>query len=215
MTKETRLNLGSGWNGIDSWTNFDWGGLALLSKMKFLRRWLINRGWLEKTYDQSWPKIHLVDIRRKLPLKDRSVKYIYCSHVLEHFERWQAIEILKECRRVLKVGGWLRLVIPDLRKMVKKYSQNKGSPRAPDDFFREVWGFYKDRQPKNILDKLKRKFIRGHEWGYDKENLTVALTEAGFEKIRERKFRQGAVPDLESLDLEIHRWVSLYMEVQK
>jgi len=68
-----------------------------------------------------WPQFHLVDIRKKFPLEDNSINFIYCSHVLEHFKRWQLIEILKEGRRALKVDGWIRIVIPGLDEMISKY----------------------------------------------------------------------------------------------
>jgi len=68
---------------------------------------------------------------------DASVDFIYCSRVLEHLEEWEAVELLRECRRVLRPGGVLRLVVPDLLKMVKNYY-------GADEFCREFYGFDKD-----------------------------------------------------------------------
>ena len=212
---DLKLNLGCGWSGINGWINYDWGILPLLSRLKLLRRMLIKYGLLDKVYDQDWPNLRLVNIRRRLPLKDNSVKFIYCSHVLEHFERWQAVEILRECRRVLRTGGCIRIVVPDLKKMIGNYNDSKNSPRASDEFFREVWGFNKDRPSKNIIDKIKTKFIRGHGWGYDEKGMEAVLLEAGFQKIKGRKFCEGDVPDIKLLDHKIHQWISLYIEAKK
>lgn len=39
---------------------------------------------------------------------------VYHSHSLAHLSKGDAIEFLKECKRVLKVGGVLRIVVPAL-----------------------------------------------------------------------------------------------------
>ena len=212
---KVKLNLGCGPIGIDSWINYDWGVLAVLSKFVFFRQLLIKIGVIENFYDMTWPKIHLVDIRKKFPLEDNSIDFIYCSHVLEHFERWQTIEILKECRRVLKVDGWMRIVIPDLDEMISEYIKNNKDSKASNVFFREVWGYYKDQLTGSVFDSLKKKFIRDHKWGYNKRSITVVLKEAGFQKIKEKKFRQGTVPDLKDLDIQLLQKMSLYIEAQK
>ncbi len=50
-----------------------------------------------------------------------SAQLIYCSHVLEYFDRAQAITVLAEWRRVLCPGGTLRLAVPDFRALAEAY----------------------------------------------------------------------------------------------
>ena len=45
----------------------------------------------------------------KLPYEDETVDLIYASHVLEYFDREEAVDILTEWTRVLKKGGVLRI----------------------------------------------------------------------------------------------------------
>ena len=80
------INLGSGPNGIDGWVNYDWGVLPLLGKFPLLRNLMIKIKLLPSNYAISWPKIRLHDLRKRLPMNDNSVDFIYCSHVMEHFE---------------------------------------------------------------------------------------------------------------------------------
>lgn len=49
-----------------------------------------------------------------LPFDDNSVQGIFCSHLLEHIEKRKIVETLHEFHRVLKDGGQLEIVIPDL-----------------------------------------------------------------------------------------------------
>lgn len=159
---------------------------------------------LDRGYVTRWPKIELVDIRKRLPLESGSVDFIYCSHVLEHFEKDEALKILKEINRVLKKRGKIRVVLPDLKKMMANYS-------TADEFNNEYFGFDKQLYV-GFLGRIKRHFIRGHQWMYDLRSAKLLLREAGFNEVKVCSFRKGEVPNLEKLDLELHRKLSLYLE---
>jgi len=198
-----KLNLGSGPVSARGWKNYDWGLLPVLGKYR-LTSIFIKLGLLPKDYDWKWPKLELVDIRGRLPDEDKSVDYIYCSHVLEHFEKEDALKILSECKRVLKNNGCIRVVLPDLNKMIKKYN-------GAESFNREFFGFDKDLYI-GIIGKIKRYFIRGHQWMYDMKSAKDLLKEVGFREIKICAFRKGQVPNLEVLDIEQHRGIGLYLE---
>lgn len=62
------------------------------------------------------------DVRKGLPWPDESVTAIYIGQAIEHFNRrTEAPALLKECRRVLKTGGVIRLTTPSLGKLVEAY----------------------------------------------------------------------------------------------
>ena len=61
------------------------------------------------------------DLRKGIPLPDESADVIYHSHVLEHFDRDSGREFLRDCFRVLKPTGVVRVVVPDLEKIVSLY----------------------------------------------------------------------------------------------
>ncbi|HPJ17001.1 MAG TPA: methyltransferase domain-containing protein [Candidatus Woesebacteria bacterium] len=197
-----KINLGCGPSGIDGWENYDWGLMPFLGKYR-INILLSKIGVLEKDYGFPWPKIKLVDIRKKIGKKDSSVDYIYCSHVLEHFEKSETLGVLKECKRVLKRNGFLRIVLPDL-EIIKKI-------KNADNFNKAYLGIDKEMY-KSFLGKLKLFFIRPHLWMYNLESFTKMLNEAGFKNVYLKKYRVGNVPDLERLDLEIHQELSFYVE---
>jgi predicted SAM-dependent methyltransferase len=213
-----KLNVGCGPNAIENWINFDWGILPMLSKFTLFRTMLINLKILPKNYDIKWAPIKLVDIRRKFPLKNSSIKYIYCSHVIEHFERWEALRILKECYRVISEDGCIRMIVPDIEKMSNIYSNSINQDlnnRPAREFCRIWWGYDKDIKPKGLIQKIARRFIRDHYWNYDKYELNLLLKDAGFHNIKTVAFQEGSVPDIEKLDVESYRDHSLYMEATK
>ena len=55
--------------------------------------------------------------------EDDSVEVIYCCHVLEYFDRDEACNVISEWRRVLKVGGVLRIAVPNFSALVAVYEE--------------------------------------------------------------------------------------------
>jgi predicted SAM-dependent methyltransferase len=50
----------------------------------------------------------------ELPFADGEVDIIYASHCLEHISKYMVMPTLLEWKRVLKVGGRLQVLVPDL-----------------------------------------------------------------------------------------------------
>lgn len=89
------INLGCGERFHSDWTNVDMNALN--------------------------PAIKLVDLRRTLPYGDNEFSIVYHSHILEHFTREDAKHLIAECFRILRAGGTMRVVVPDLENVVREY----------------------------------------------------------------------------------------------
>lgn len=224
-----RINLGCGPSGKDDWINLDWGILAILHKYPLIEKVLLKFGLFPKGYNVKWPQnLRLHDCRKRLSFNPDSVDYIYTSHFIEHLKKFEAQQLLEECFRVLKKDGVLRVVIPDIELILRKYLEKD------KNFFINSLGlkanqnihaipladilmgmFYPESyQHKFIgLNKIKAFFIRPHLWMYDCESLTDLLKKSGFGMIEKRNFREGRVPDLDVLD--IFPEISLYIEAIK
>ena len=61
------------------------------------------------------------DLKNPLQFAGDSFDVVYHSHVLEHFPKKLARQVLAECLRVLKRGGILRVVVPDLEEVARLY----------------------------------------------------------------------------------------------
>lgn len=217
MKKIIKVNLGSGPVGIKGWINYDSGVLPTLSKFPKIRHLICTLGLLPKNYDVTWPDIDLLDIRKKFPLESNSVDYIYCSQVLEHFERYETLGILRESLRVLKPGGLIRISVPDISKMMDIYREmSKSSPEsAANEINRIWWGYEKDGPKPSLFSKISKLFIRDHQWHYDKISMKRILLEVGFSKIKFQSFQKGNFPELNKLEMDIHHKHSLYVDANK
>lgn len=224
-SKLVKVNIGSGPIGKSDWINLDWGILPFLNRHSWLRTILVTIRILPESYNTLWPsnaKLH--DCRKKLPFNNKSIDFIYTSHFIEHLYRYQSINLLRECRRVLKAKGILRVSVPDLENLIKKYINkdkkffnqlnnnelSSGKLKTYSDLFvLNFFGHDSWTEP-SLIQKIQRIFIRGHLWMYDYESIKKILNEAGFTKINRYTASKGKVPDIEYLD--IHKECSLFIE---
>ena len=130
-----RINFGCGKSPIQGWINLD-NSYALKLKnfyplvtlLKILN--LISRSQLRNIEFNRRTNIVFADATKKFNFDNNSVDVIYTSHMLEHLSKNSANHFIKECNRVLKKGGILRIVVPDIKKIVDDYLLNEDA----DDF---------------------------------------------------------------------------------
>ena len=87
----------------------------LLRHAPWAARALRRTGVIGDHHLTPWdPHIVRQDLTKRLPFDDGSVDAVYSSHFFEHIYYSDAGAILKECHRVLRPGGVLRLAaLPD------------------------------------------------------------------------------------------------------
>jgi SAM-dependent methyltransferase len=120
----------------------------------------------------------LCDLRRLEPFATDSVDEILSVHVIEHFWRWEAADVLREWLRVLKPGGMMILECPNLATACAELL--KDPDRAAGDGSegqRTMWVFYGDPAWKDPL--------MCHRWGYTPRSLMRLMSEAGLENLRQ------------------------------
>lgn len=116
-----------------------------------------------------------LDVRHGLPFRSNSVDSIYSTHMFEHFYPDELRRLLGDCHRVLKPGGGIRLIVPNLESAIQAYSQNRNDwfdpsfPRA----FNSLGGRFA-----NFI------FCDGqHRTAFDFTHLGEVLTKAGFRNV--------------------------------
>lgn len=68
------------------------------------------------------PAVTAHDLRKRFPFADGSFDAVYGSHVLEHLEPAAAKVLLRDCFRILKPGGIVRIAVPDLESIARLYA---------------------------------------------------------------------------------------------
>ena len=80
-----------------------------------------SAGWTNVDFVSQAPEVMACNLLKGIPFADATFDVVYHSHVLEHFSREDANGFIKECYRVLKPGGIIRVVVPDLESIINQY----------------------------------------------------------------------------------------------
>jgi predicted SAM-dependent methyltransferase len=192
-----RLQLGAFDQGLENWVNTDITPHLFVAKVRGFALLLHKVGLLsEHRYGQHragiFARLWYLNVARKFRFPNEAFDYVYSSHVLEHLHPNEARFCLREVHRVLKPGGVLRIAVPDLDRIIKKYV-----PEHPEAFLEELFE-PNQRSAKNM-----------HHWHYNEFSLRKSLEDAGFQKIMREAFRRGRCPDLDRIE---RREESLFVE---
>ncbi len=80
-----------------------------------------REGWVNVNFTSTGPGVIAANLGKGIPFPDESFDVVYHSHVLEHFQKSAAADFLKECHRVLRPNGVIRIVVPDLEGITRNY----------------------------------------------------------------------------------------------
>lgn len=80
-----------------------------------------NDAWTNVNFISTGKGVIAHNLTKGIPFPDDSFDVVYHSHLLEHFTRSAAKDFLKECYRVLRPQGVLRVVVPDLEQIARTY----------------------------------------------------------------------------------------------
>lgn len=166
----TKLHIGCGPIHLDGWVNID-------------------------RNPAHQPDVQYDATKAHVLYEQSTVDLILTIHMLEHLE-WPAgvIRFLSAAFSILKPGGTLRLVVPDLMKVAKLYV-------AGNDL-KGIYGpDFKVEGPDCAATRFMQ-FCRAweHTVLFDERLLRMLMEQAGFVNIRVMPFGESDVPELRGLD---------------
>ncbi len=179
------VNFGSGGTGLPGWINID-------------------------ARPHHKDQYVALDLRRKLPFQDGSVRRILAEHVIEHLDFRDDIPgVFREFHRILEPGGTVRIVVPDAERYMSAYVH-----RSPEEFQSLGWNLRE--LPRDIhtpIHIINHVFHQGgeHCFGWDFETMESVLHQAGFAEVVRQSYRVSRDPEL-AIDQENHAPYSLYVE---
>jgi len=195
MEAGLRINIGSGLSGARGWYNIDNSPTILLSRLPLGRKLFRAPQWPED--------VHRHDVKKGLPFADQSAEHIYSSHTFEHFNWDESLAIAKECFRVLKPGGVLRIVVPDLGLFVREYLSNP-DPLASHRFLDRL------EVRHNVHDLVHPG--AHHSQMLDERSLVHLMRLAGFPHPEVCRYCESRIPRIAEVELEGRKNESLYVE---
>lgn len=240
------LNLACGTKTDSSWNNLDFSPYATLKKHPAMAILLRSLGLLSQQRAERLaaldPSIIRWNLCRGIPFLANSFDMVYHSHFLEHLEKGAAVRFLEECHRVLKPGGILRVVVPDLEFLIRAYcasltqiSANQcGADTLHEDAIYQLLDQMVRVEPTGTSQqkgwqKRVERLLRGnaaktgenHRWMYDRHSLRKTLQTVGFEDISSHSAKTGFFSSWKTCQLDLnpdgsaYKPESLYMEARK
>jgi predicted SAM-dependent methyltransferase len=151
------------------------------------------RGWINVDLLPGAADV-LADLTVPLPFRTASVDLLHSEDLLEHLDETSGKHFLRECHRVLRPRGVMRLLTPDLRALVERvYLQREPRHLSWCDAHLSAAG------PCEALNMHLR--MNGeHRFVYDEEHLTETLSAIGF-RVRRVRHNWSTVRELRYLDL--------------
>ena len=132
-------------------------------------------------------------VGKRFPFEDACAEAVFASHLLEHLPLDVAANCFREIYRVLKPGGVVRLGVPDLDLLVRRFASH-----APDEFVVQIF------ESQHSRDKNR------HHWVYNETSLAAALPRRRGRRARAPRVRSRAMPDIALLDNRPD--ITLFME---
>jgi SAM-dependent methyltransferase len=115
-----------------------------------------------------------IDITKPLPFPTKSANFIFAEHVVEHVGFYEALEFLKECKRVLKPTGVIRIAVPSVERIMLHGDA-------------EYWSWaskWVPGAPQNLRGALHSIiYCHGHKAAWTDALLEAALTYVGFHSL--------------------------------
>ena len=166
-------------------------------------------GW--KNYDQTKTSqyVQYINLLKPLPFPSDSADCIYTSQFIEHLQPHQAFVFLSECYRVLRPGGILRTVTPNLEELIHTYLSSLESVSVNQSQYnclKHEWVYLE------LFDQVSRNKHGGHMSQFITSNIDNPYLEP---LLLERLGRSGIKlisSHRESLTLPAHR--SIYRQIK-
>lgn len=173
------------------------------------RHW-VKEGWavLDHRIEKTEGLRISGDIAR-MSLPDETCDLVFLSHVIEHIPHIRMQSVFMELNRVLKPGGGIRILVPDLRRIATAYVTGDAAwfaeASAEDPTIRRDLGHggslvnfvVSPGQDTVLLDRTLSNFIAGyaHVYAYDFEMMKLILEHYGFRNVRQMGFSESHYED--------------------
>ncbi|HWQ94628.1 MAG TPA: methyltransferase domain-containing protein [Gammaproteobacteria bacterium] len=164
-------------------------------------------GWINVDLDVSCHPDVVADLVKQLPFANATVDFIHSEDFISQLTLAQGYQFLRECRRILRPSGVMRLLTPDLERFARKYLQEP-------DWLVATWNTHVGvpLRTGSACEVLNLGLRIGGQFQYDKGTFARVADECGFAAV-EASFRHSTHPELRDLDLRApDESISMYFE---
>ncbi len=186
-------------------------------------------GWLNSDINDlskfAWGQGYdfmILDASKPMPFPDEYADFIFSSHLIEHLPRMHGATYVRECYRVLRKGGVLRIATPDAYRLMTYYVGNY-DPMSKKPLVEDGPGTLAQFKHVNVgvskaltdLDRLAHVLLAGHQSIYDSITIARTMIDAGFKVVQQRDPWSSMNKQLSDETIVSHPTLSVVMEAMK
>jgi len=183
----------------------------------------LNLGCFQDMFYHGWINIDIInleqfaksqgylfqpaDVTKGLGYADGGCDIIFSSHLLEHLTREEGKNFLKECYRVLKPGGIIRISTPNAMTLSIEYIN--------DGIWQNKYINVGVEKAEDSAEAYHNLLMAGHKTLYDEPSLRGMLERAGFVNIEKASPFNSRSDAIRCQTINNHPDISIIMEAEK
>jgi predicted SAM-dependent methyltransferase len=200
-----RINLGCGRRWVEDWDNVDgglWAKRLWLRAIGLIRRIRPLERVLPRKLRQYPRDVIVWDLRKTpLPFGDGTAEVVFSQYVLEYLTVEDTQRLLRDCRRILRPGGIIRLCQTDIGLGIEQYLA-KGDLEPSPAALTRTRDFHERLNGEHTKLSVRLLHAGGHQQLFDEPSLRWLLQEAGFDDIQVVAKGEGRCPSLDRLEAD-------------
>ena len=177
----------------------------------------VIQGWLNTDIQCNYPEVCYLNAGKPYPFPDKSFEYIFSEHLMEHLSIVEQTVMLKECYRILKPGGRIRLAMPNLHFIMDLYNHpNKECNRKYLEWSYKLFGMRQgvpkvseSDYPIHVINNFFH--LWGHQFIHTPESLERMACKIGYKYFKPYPIGDSDISTLKGLEkhgLDIPSWAN-------
>ncbi len=130
-----------------------------------------------------------IDITQPLPFDSNSATFMFAEHVVEHVEYVEALAFFKECYRVLRPDGVLRIAVPSIERILH---------HGNEDYYKFAAKWAPTPDLRGAMHAIL--FAHGHRAPWTESLLVTSLFFVGFDEVMVNAPGLSPHPELQNVE---------------